>query len=313
MAHKGSGKRDYYEVLGVSRDADDAELKRAFRELARQYHPDINQGDRAEDRFKEANEAYAVLSDPKARARYNRYGHAAVQGTDAGSGGLSSVVDAVDDILGDIIGDAWRKRRQRRRGRDLRYTLEITLEEAIFGCDKVISVPAEESAAGEPGRERSYAVHIAPGTKEGAVKRIKGQGGRGQGGGLPGDLHVMVRIQEHPLFRREGHDIWCEVPISFAQAALGAVIDVPTIDARVRMRIPEGTQSGRVFRLKGKGVPRTGALRGDQLVKVVVETPTGLNARQRELLEEFAKESGQSIAHPRKKGFLDKLEELFRG
>lgn len=310
-------KRDYYEVLGVDKNADDAEIKRAFRELARKYHPDVNQGDDlAEDRFKEANEAYAVLSDSKTRGRYDRYGHSAVQGTsEPGGTGFSTVVDAVDDILGDIIGDAWRKRKQRKRGRDLRYTLEVSLEEAIFGCKKTISVPGPKRADGTHGAEREFTVSLAAGTKEGAVKTIKGEGEPGRSGGAAGDLCVLVRIQEHPLLRREGHEIWCEVPVSFVQAALGATIDVPTIDSKVRMRIPEGTQSGRVFRLRSKGVPRgpgRGGLRGDQLVKIIVETPTNLSPRQRELLEEFATESGESVAHPQKKSFLSKLDELLR-
>lgn len=310
-------KRDYYEVLGVDKNADDAEIKRAFRELARKYHPDVNQGDsQAEDRFKEANEAYAVLSDSKTRARYDRYGHSAVQGTsDASGSGFSTVVDAVDDILGDIIGDVWKRRKQRKRGRDLRYTLEITLEEAILGCKKTISVPGGKRADGRPGDERKFTVSLAAGTKEGAVKTIKGEGEPGRSGGGPGDLCVLVRIQEHSLFRREGNDIWCEVPVSFAQAALGATLDVPTIDAKVRMRIPEGTQSGRVFRLRNKGVPRgpgRGGLRGDQLVKIIVETPTELTERQRELLQEFAEESGDSLGHPQKKTFLGKLDDLLR-
>ncbi len=311
-------KRDYYEVLGVSKHADDAELKRAYRELARKYHPDINpDSQRAEERFKELNEAYAVLSNPRTRARYDRFGFSAVQGVegqDGGSGGFSSVIETVDDLLGDIIGDAWRRRRQRKRGRDLRYTIEVTFEEAIFGTKKSIKVPGARTRDGKPGGERTFVVAIPPGTKEGAVKRIKGEGEPGQGGGPAGDLNVIVRIKEHPLFRREGQDVWCEAPISFSQAALGAVIEVPTVDAKVRMRVPPGTQSGRVFRLRGKGIPRTGsrnAVRGDQLVKVVVETPTGLTPRQRELLEEFAQETGESAAHPQRKGFLKKLAALF--
>lgn len=333
-------KRDYYDVLEVERTADDAELKRAYRELARKHHPDINQGDSdAEDRFKEANEAYAVLSNPKARARYDRYGFSAVGNVsqDSQESGLSSVVDAVDDMLGDLIGDAWRKRRQRKRGRDLRYTLEISFEESVFGCQKTIQVPRKRYKAGDAGagsearpdgtksggeksggkkssRARSFTVNIPPGTKEGAVKLIKGEGEPGIAGAPPGDLNVIVRIQDHPLYHREGYDIWCEVPITFAQAALGGIIDVPTVDAQVRMRIPEGTQSGRVLRLRGKGIPKSAsksALRGDQLVKIMVETPTGLTPRQRELLEKFADETGESVAHPQKKSFRDTVAGLF--
>jgi molecular chaperone DnaJ len=298
-------KRDYYEVLGVDRQADDAELKRAFRELARRYHPDVNPGDqRSEDRFKEANEAYAVLSDARARARYDRYGFAGVGQPTDGSQGLGSVVDMFDDLLGDIL----RRRKGRRRGRDLRYTLEVSFEEAAFGCEKTIRIPN----AG--GSEREFTVTIPPGTKEGAVRRLRGEGERGEGSGRAGDLHVIVRIGEHPMFSREGYDVWCEVPISFPQAALGAVIDVPTLDGPVRMRIPEGTQSGRVFRMRGKGVPRAAgkaAPRGDQFVRALVETPTELSERQRELLQKFADASGDYEAHPQTRGFLDKLRALF--
>lgn len=322
MADTRTRKRDYYEVLGVDRGADDAELKRAYRELARRYHPDINPDDRrAEDRFKELNEAYAVLSSPSARSRYDRYGFVGVSAgeDDDGVTGLGSVVEAVDEILGDIIGDAWRRRRLRKRGRDLRYTLELGFQEAIFGCEKQIRVPNPARSDGTPGGEREFTVSIPPGTKEGAVKMIKGEGEPGRAGGASGDLHVIVRIQEHGIFQRDGYDIWCDVPVSFPQAAMGAVLDVPTLDAKVnakvRMRIPPGTQSGRVFRLRGKGIPRSasrGAVRGDQLVRVVVETPTELTARQRQLLEEFAKESGEAVGHPQKQGFLDKLKTLIQ-
>jgi molecular chaperone DnaJ len=320
VADSYTGKRDYYDVLGVARDADDVELKRAFRELARKYHPDINPGDSGtEDRFKEVNEAYAVLSNTRSRARYDRFGFSAVQGAttarDGTSGGIGTVVEVVDEFLGDIIGEAWRRRRHRKRGRDLRYTLEISFEEAIFGCTKTIDVPGHRQPDGSVGDKRTFTVTIPPATKDSAIRTIKDEGEPGSAGGQPGDLHVIVRVKEHPLFRREGFDVWCEVPVSFAQAALGSLIEVPTIDAKVRMRIPEGTQSGRVFRLRGKGIPRSAsknALRGDHLVKIVVETPTGLTPRQRELLEEFAEESGDAIAHPRKRGFLDKLKALFQ-
>ncbi len=305
-------KRDYYEVLGIDRRADAVEIKKAFRELAMRYHPDKNPDDHtAEDRFKEANEAYAVLSDAKARARYDRYGFAGVDGTRGPAPqGFGAVVDAVEDIIGDIR----RRRRARKRGRDLRYTLEVSFEEAALGCTKTISVPDPRSTNGKP-KEREFVVKLSPGTKSGAVKRIKGEGESGAGGASPGDLNVIVRVQEHPMFRREGQDVWCDVPISFTQAALGSIIEIPTIDGKVKMRVPEGTQSGRVFRMRDKGVPRTTSKtgpRGDQLVKVVVETPVGLTARQRQLLEEFAAESGDTIAHPQKRGFLDQLRALFK-
>lgn len=308
MSSGGGRKRDYYDVLGVDRDADESDLKRAFRELARKFHPDINSSDEAEGRFKEANEAYAVLSDEKSRARYDKYGHSGVNREEATSG-FGAVVDAFDDIIGDIL----RRRKQKKRGRDLRYTLELTFEEAAFGCTKTIRIP--DTRSGSAGREREFTVNIPAATKEGAVKMLRGEGERGRGGGGAGDLHVILRIKQHPVFRREGAEVWCDVPISFPQAALGAVIDVPTLDGKVRMRVPEGTQSGRVFRIRQKGLPRgssKNAQRGDQLVKVVVETPTGLNKRQRELLESFANETGDAIAHPQKKGFLDKVRGLFQ-
>lgn len=306
-------RRDYYEVLGIDRSADDDAIKRAYREQARRYHPDINPDNaRAEDRFKEVNEAYAVLSDARARARYDRYGFAGVNVNERvdGQGGLGAVIEAVDDIFTDI----WRRRRQKKRGRDLRYTLEVSFEEAVLGCTKTIRIPDPRGEEGG-GREREYTVSIPPGTKQGAVKMLRNEGEPGKAGGTPGDLHVIVRVREHAMFRREGFDVWCDVPISVPQAALGTVIDVPTLDGKVRMRIGEGTQSGSVFRLRDKGVPRSasrGASRGDQMVRVIVETPTGLTERQRALLEEFARESGDDVAHPQKKGFLDKLRDLIQ-
>jgi len=305
-------KRDYYEVLGVDRRADEITIKKAFRELAMRFHPDKNPDDRAaEDKFKEANEAYAVLSDAKARVRYDRYGFAGVDGSRGPQPqGFGAVVDAVEEIIGDIR----RRRRDRKRGRDLRYTLEISFEEAALGCTKVIDVPDPRAANGSTNT-RSFTVKLPPGTKSGAVKRIRGEGESGAGGASPGDLNVIVRVLEHPLFTREGGEVWCEVPISFAQAALGAAIDVPTLDGKVKMRVPEGTQSQRVFRMRGKGIPRTSSRtgpRGDQLVRVVVETPVGLTARQRALLEELADVSGETVAHPRKRGFLDQLRALFK-
>lgn len=309
MAAHRRGKRDYYEVLGVPRDADEAELKRAFRELARKYHPDVNPGQHAEDRFKEANEAYAVLSDAKARARYDRYGFAGVGGADAAAaaGGFGGVAQAFDEIFGDLL----RRRRGRRRGRDLRYTLEVTFADAALGTKKTIQVQAPR----EGGGPREFEVVIPPGTKDGAVRMIRGEGEPGKEGAPPGDLHVIVRVLEHPLFRREGFDVWCEVPVSFPQAALGAVVEVPTLDSVVKMRIPPGVQSGRIFRMAGKGIPRTASAagpRGDQRVRVVVEVPSSLTPRQRELIEELARTTGDGLAHPRKQSFLDRVRALMK-
>jgi molecular chaperone DnaJ len=309
-------KRDYYEVLGVTRDVDEAELKRAFRELARKFHPDVNPSTHAEDRFKEANEAYAVLSDPKARARYDRYGFAGVgSAADAAAGsGLGNVAQAFDDLIGDI----WRRRKNKRRGRDLRYTLEVSFSEAALGCKKSIQVTSPRDPtrpAGEREAPRAFEVVIPPGTKDGAVRMIRGEGEKGLNGAPPGDLHVIVRVAVHPMFRREGFDVWCDVPITFPQAALGAVIEVPTLEGVVKMRIPPGVQSGRVFRMGGKGIPRTPSTagpRGDQRVRVSVETPTNLSGRQRELIEELARTSGEALAHPRKQSFVDKLRALFK-
>jgi molecular chaperone DnaJ len=307
-----ASKRDYYEILGVDPRADEIAIKKAFRELAMKYHPDKNPSDRsAEDRFKEANEAYAVLSDPRARARYDRYGFSGVDGTRGPAPqGFGAVVDVVEEILGDI-----RRRRQRKRGRDLRYTLEVSFVEAALGCEKVIEIPGESGHNGAAARARTFTVRLPPGTKSGAVRRLRGEGEVGAGGSPPGDLNVIVRVRENPMFTREGFDVWCEVPVSFPQAALGAVVEVPTIDGKVKMRIPEGTQSQRVFRIRSKGIPRTASSsgpRGDQLVRVLVETPVGLSPRQRELLEEFAVESGEAVAHPQKKSFLDQLRDFLK-
>lgn len=303
-------RRDFYEVLGVAKDADEGEIKRSFRELARQFHPDLNPV--GAEKFKEINEAYAVLGDAQLRARYDRWGH-----DGEGSGGIGSVVDAVEEVLGDV----WRRRKKKQRGRDLRYTLEVTFEEAAFGCTKTITVPTPAAeGAGAPaaagGPTREFSVVVPPGTREGAIKMLRNEGEAGQGGAPPGDLHVIVRVKDHPLFRREGHDVLCDVPLTVPQAALGAVLEVPTIDGPVKMRIPEGSQTGRVFRIRGRGVPRSAgknAPRGDQLVKVIVRTPTDLTQRQRELLEQLAQALGEVVPRRDDKksgGILDRVRSL---
>lgn len=272
-------KRDYYAVLGVDRTATENDIKRAFRELARLHHPDINPHDEGE-RFREINEAYAVLSDRDSRARYDRWGH-----PDDGGSGLGAVVDAAQEMIKDVL----RRSRTKQKGRDLRYTLEVSFEEAAFGASKTIQIP------GPDGKPREFTVVVAAGSKDGAVKQFRGEGEAGKGGGAQGDLHVIVRVAEHPLFRRDGLDVHSDYTIQFTQAALGAVIDLPTLDGPVKMRIPDGTQPGRVFRIRGRGIPQASgknAPRGDHLVHVSIEVPTELTARQRQLLEELAKESG---------------------
>ncbi len=305
-------KRDYYVVLGVAKDASEGEIKRAFRELARRLHPDVNPHDDGE-RFREINEAYAVLSDKDARSRYDRWGHA-----DDGSSGLSAVVDAAQQIINDVF----RRRRDKAKGRDIRYTLEVTFEEAVFGATKQITIPIETAsgapkgaASGAPkGPAKDITVVVPPGMKPNTVKTMKGDGEPGKGGATDGDLVIMIRVADHATFERDGIDIRSEHSISFTQAALGAVIDVPTLDGPVKMRIPEGTQPARVFRIKGRGVPQaagTNAPRGDHLVHVQVEVPTELTARQRELLEELARTAGEHGDKPQpRRRLLDRVRSL---
>ncbi len=293
-------KRDYYVVLGVAKDVSEGDLKRAFRELARKHHPDVApEGDDGE-RFRELNEAYAVLSDRDNRARYDRWGHA-----DDNPGGLSAVVDAAQSIINNVF----RSRREKQgRGKDIRYTLEVTFEESIFGATKMITVPTD-------GAAKEVTIVIPPGLKPNTVKTLKADGELGKGGSPAGDLVVMIRVADHATFERDGVDIRSEHTISFTQAALGAVIDVPTLDGPVKMRIPEGTQPGRVFRIRGRGVPQaagTNAPRGDHLVHVQVEVPTELSARQRELLEQLASvsgEHGKDTPQPKRR-LLDRVRSL---
>lgn len=291
-------KRDYYLVLGVTRDASEADIKRSFRELARLHHPDVNPAD-AGERFREINEAYAVLSDRDARARYDRWGH-----PDDGASGLSAVVDAAQDIINEVF----RRRRTKQRGKDIRYTLEVTFEEAAFGVEKTIALTPESG-------KREYAIAVPPGMKDGTVKTLKGEGEPGRGGAVAGDLHVLIRIAEHAHFQRDGFDVRSEHTIPFTQAALGAVIDVQTLDGPVKMRVPEGTQPGRVFRVRGRGIPQAAgkaAPRGDHLVQIQVEVPTELTPRQRELIEELARSAGEShaLGAPAKRGLLDRVRSL---
>ena len=298
MARK---KRDYYVVLGVPRDASEQDIKRAFRELARKHHPDVSAADDGEA-FREINEAYAVLSEKDSRARYDRWGHA-----DDGNSGLSAVVDAAQEIINDVF----RRRRGKVKGKDIRYTLEITFEESAFGASKPITIPV----GADPNKPREVTVVVAPGVKDGTLKTFRGEGEPGKGGAAAGDLLVMIRVADHPSFRRDNNDVRSDHTITFAQAALGAVLDVTTLDGPVKMRIPEGTQPGRVFRIRGRGIPQAAgktAPRGDHLVEIQVEVPTELTARQRELIEELARTTSTEIAttaQPRK-GLLDRVRSL---
>ena len=372
-------KRDYYDVLGVARGAGDEDLKKAYRRLAIQYHPDRNPGNKeAEERFKELNEAYQVLSDADRRAQYDRFGHAAFQGAQGGPGGFGGFdfSQGFEEVFSDIFGDFFgtgrgRSRSRARRGDDLRYDLEVEFEEAARGIEKAIKFQrlttcdacngtraksgstgakqcpncrgtgqvrtqqgffsisttcpqcrGEGQTISDPctkcqgqGRIRkaeSLSVKIPPGVDNGSRLKLRNEGEAGFGGGPQGDLYVVIHVKEHALFVRQDNDVIIEVPISFPHAALGTEIEVPTLEGKVHLKIPQGTQSGKVLRLKGKGiVDLHGYGRGDQLVRVIVETPRSLTARQRELLEEFAKLDGKAINHPLSKGFVDKLKEMF--
>jgi molecular chaperone DnaJ len=368
-----SEKRDYYEVLGVARDAGERELKVAYRQLAHQLHPDKNPGDKAaEEKFKEASVAYTVLSDPEKRAKYDRFGHAGLGANGGGDDFSSNIQDIFGDIFGDFFGGGSRRRSQGQRGSDLRYDLQITFEEAAFGVSKEISIRRNEAcntcsgSGAKPGTkpvacktcagqgevrvsqgffaiaqtcpscrgagqtisdpctdcrgsrmrqvERKLDVKVPPGVDDGIQLRFNGEGEGGLQGGQRGDLYVVIAVAEHPLFTRQDFDVVCEVPISFTQAALGAKIDVPTLDGKVSMQIPAGTQSGAVFRLAKKGIPHLrsahGDRRGDELVQVHLEVPKHLNAKQKDLLKQFASLSGEENL-PDHKGFFDKVKELF--
>jgi molecular chaperone DnaJ len=362
-------KRDYYEVLGVSRSANEDDLKKAYRRLAMQHHPDRNPDDpEAEDRFKEASEAYAVLADPDKRRAYDRFGFEGVAGAGAGGfqdfGDLGSFGDLFNDLFGDLFGGArtgTRRRGRGQRGADLRYNLEIQFAEVLEGLDARIEIPkmrpcdtcsgsgarpgssprlcdqcrgtgqmvlqqgffrisrpcdacggagevvpdrcADCRGAGRTEGQQTIRVRVPPGVEDGMRLRLAGEGEAGIAGGPSGDLYVVVSVVQHPLFEREGPDVHLEVPIPFFQAALGAELEVPTLEGKVGVRIPEGTQSGKVIRLRGRGFPSVGSpVRGDHFVRIFVEIPTKLTDSQRELLERFALESGNEVS-PVTRGF----------
>ena len=343
-----ASKADYYALLGVSRDAGADDIKKAYRKAALQYHPDRNPGDKAaEEKFKELSEAYQILSDGEKRAQYDRYGHAAFEQAGMGSGGFDfggNFEDIFGDIFGDFFGTGGRGGRGRaRRGQDLSYSLEISFEEAAFGAEKTISIPRTSvcqpcaGSGAKPGSRpvtcsgchgtgqvrfqqgfftiartcNQCGVKIPAGVDTGSRLKLRGEGEYSPAASAPGDLYVLIRVREHPLFERANTEVVCEVPINFPQAALGADIEVPTLEGKLKMKIPAGTQSGNVFRLRGKGiVDLRGGGRGDQLVRVTVETPRKLTGRQRELLQEFAELDGAD-GHPQSRGFFDKVKELF--
>lgn len=363
-------KRDYYEVLGLPRDAEPTEIKRAYRALALRYHPDQNQNDKnAEEKFKEVSEAYTVLSDPEKRARYDRLGHLGlsrdVSGIDPLTVDLESMKTLFSNLFGDLIGG------RKGKGRDLRYNLDISLAEAAHGARKTIRFPvradcpschgtgAKGGDAGlrtcttcagkgevKPGKglfslsrtctvcqgigkvvvdpcsecrgggltdqQREYAVNIPPGTEDGSARRIAGQGEPGRRGGSAGDLNVTVKVEPHPILRREGSLLLCELPITLTQAALGCAIDVPTLEGRVEMKIPAGTQSGTVFRLRSRGFPTSvgSSSRGDLHVKVIVETPANLSEAQRALLRHI-EEKLSGADYPRIRKYQDDVKHLY--
>ncbi len=366
--------KDYYQTLGVSKDATEADLKKAFRQLAMKYHPDRNPGNKAsEEKFKEINEAYSVLSDPKKRENYDRFGTAEGVGVGGGYGPFSSGAgfgDIFEDIFGDFFGTFGGGQRRPRptKGNDLRYDLSVNLVDAAFGTERTIEFPRWvdcsdcRGSGSEPGREpavcpsckgtgqirfqqgffsvsktcgkcygagkiitnpcktckgkgkiqkqKSISLKIPAGVDAGSRLRVQGEGEPGLYGGPPGDLYVVLDIEEHPFFKREGTEIYCDVPVSFPQAVLGAEIELPTLDGTARLRIPAGTQSGQLFYLKGKGLPRVGGhQRGNQVVRVYVDVPRKLTPRQRELLEEFASINGDEVS----KGFKERLKDLFSG
>ncbi len=372
-------KRDFYEILGVAKNASDDEIKKAYRKLAMKYHPDRNPDSKqAEDKFKEAKEAYEMLSDPQKREAYDRFGHAGVDPNmgGAGAGGFSAggFGDAFGDIFGDIFGGGARQRGgpQVYRGADLRYNLDISLEQAAHGFDTTIRVPSWDEcdtchgSGAKPGtspttcgtcgghgqvrmqqgffsiqqtcpkchgtgkvipdpcgtcggsgrtkRNKTLEVKIPAGIDDGMRIRSTGNGEPGMNGGPPGDLYVEIHIQQHPVFQRDGDDLHCEMPISFAKAALGGEIEVPTLSGKVSFSVPEGTQTGKTFRLRGKGIKgvRSG-FPGDLFCHVLVETPVKLTDKQKDLLREFETltVAGGAKHSPQSKSWMDKVKEFF--
>jgi molecular chaperone DnaJ len=366
-------KRDYYEVLGVNRDASEEDIKKAYRKHAMKWHPDRNPDNpKAEEHFKECKEAYEVLADASKRAAYDQFGHAGVDSHAAGHG--PGFGDIFSDIFSDIFGGGRAGRSTVFRGADLRYNMELTLEQAAHGFDTKIRIPAAavceacKGSGARPGTQpstcpacrgagqvrvsqgpfslaqtcprchgsgsvipnpcgtcagtgriklqKTLAVKIPAGVDEGDRVRLSGEGEPGVNGGPPGDLYVQVHVKPHAVFQRDHDDLHCEMPISISTAALGGEIAIPTLDGSAKIRVPAETQSGKTFRLKGKGIKGVRShFPGDLFCHVVVETPVSLTDRQRQLLREFEAISSQDSArhNPRAKGWFDKVKEFFEG
>lgn len=375
-------KRDYYEVLGVSREASDDEIKKAYRKLAKEYHPDLHPGDKtAEANFKEVNEAYEVLSDHDKKSRYDQFGHAGVDPNFGGGAGGSpfqggfDISDIFDSFFGGFGGGATRRANPNapRRGSDTEANLVISFEEAAKGCTKTITYQQIESCGdchgtgaaagtspktcpncngtgqvrisqrtpfgvvqssqtcdrcggkgkiidtpchtcdgkGRVRRQKSIEVTVPAGIDDEQILNVGGKGNAGANGGPSGDLHVYISVRPHPIFERRGNDVWCEMPITFTQAALGADVTVPTLDGKVQYHVHEGTQPGDVFKLKGKGIQSLhGRSRGDQFVQVTVEVPKNLSKRQKELLQELDNNTDDKN-YQKRKSFFSKLKDLF--
>ena len=375
-----AGKRDYYEVLGVEKSASDADIKKAYRKLAKQYHPDVNPDDKvAEAKFKEVSEAYEVLSDSQKRAQYDQFGHAGMDPNSFGGFGggfgdfdFGGIGDIFESFFGGSgFGRSTRSRTGPQKGADLKYTMEISFEESAFGIEREITAnrfegcPTCNGSGSKPGTSPKTCAHcngtgqvqykqstpfgqfvnvktcdvcrgegkvivdpcqtcggkgkikknvkimvnVPAGIDDGQTISLRGEGEPGIRGGPPGDLYIGVRVKPHPLFQRQGNDVICEIPVTFVQAALGSELEVPTLDGKVKYTVPEGTQTGTVFRLKNKGIPfLRGNGRGDQYVKVSVEVPQKLNEKQKSILREFAEISGDDV-HEQRKGFFEKMKD----
>lgn len=371
-------KRDYYEILGVEKGASEKELKKAYRSSAMKYHPDRNPDDEAaEEKFKEASEAYEILSDSQKRAAYDQYGHAGVDPSQGGMGGgqgFGNFSDIFGDVFGDIFGGAGggggRGRGGPARGSDLRYTLELDLEKAVQGTSVKIKVPtlvhcntcegsgAKEgskptscttcggmgqvrmtqgffsvqqtcpnchgkgSVISDPCRDcsgqgrveetKTLSVKVPPGVDTGDRIRLTGEGEAGEGGGPAGDLYVQVSVKDHAIFEREGKNLYCEVPISIVDAALGGEIEVPTLDGRVKLKVPAETQTGKLFRLRGKGVvPVRGGVAGDLLCRVELETPVNLSNKQKDLLRELQDSMSGDKNSPKQSSWFEGMKNFF--